>query len=254
MGTPERWLLTGRLAGTAVEHVVEISDAGLQRRFVWTVDDELVVDRKTSDDRVVLDGGERGALGLRMPTLVGPARRVTWWAPDQPGSVESEPLTAAHLGVGGLDLDPEPGSKAAEREAWIRAHPRQYAARRTAAAIAKVVVPLVLLWLLARVALPAIPWPEWSIPWPSIPWPQIPWPSIPWPDWRIPWPDFSLPQVTVPAWLRWILENAKYVVPVVIATVLAQRELKRRRDQDDRKRDEQERDEQKRDEAEGQAD
>lgn len=233
MGTPERWLLTGRVGDTPVEHVVEISDAGLQRRFVWTVDGEPVVETRTSDDRVVLDGGEHGALRLRMPTFVGPARRVTWWAPDQEGTLESEPLAAAHVGVGGVDLDPEPGSRAAEREAWIRAHPRQYTARRTGAAVAKVVAPLVLLWLLARFALPAIPWPDWDIPWPD--W-SIPWPQVPWPDWDIPWPQVPLPEVTVPAWLRWVLDHAKYVVPVVVAAVLAQREIKRRREQDERKR------------------
>ncbi|WP_185994317.1 hypothetical protein [Nocardioides campestrisoli] len=224
----ERWLLThdGRA------HVVELTEAGFQRAITWTVDDEEVASEKTSDDTVTLDGGDHGAVKLKLPTFVGPARRVTWWG-GEPGKPA---LAAATLGIGGLDFDPEPGSKAAEREAWIREHPTQYAVRRTAAAVAGVVVPIVLIWLLGRFALPNIPWPD--IPWPKIPWPDwsIPWPTIPWPDWSIPWPEWSLPDWSLPAWLQSLLDLLKYVWPVLLAAALAQREIKRRRDQDARKR------------------
>ncbi len=223
MTDPERWFLTHE----GLEHVVEIEDAGLSRRITWTTDGMKTAARKTAEDRVVLDGGDHGAIGLRLATFVGPTRRVTWWD----AALELGAVGAAHTGMGGIDLDPEPGSKAAQREAWIRAHPRQYAIRRTSAAVAKVLVPLLLLWLLARFALPAIAWPDWDIPWPS-----IPWPSIPWPDWGfdIPWPNWSLPEI--PDWLRSLLDKVKYVWPVAIALVLARAELKRRRDQDERKR------------------
>lgn len=226
MAEPERWYLTHE----GVEHALLIEDAGLGRRLTWTVGDEEVATKKTSEEKVTLDGGEHGVLGVRLPTFVGPARRVTWWGdePDLPA------MGAALLGRGGVDFDPEPGSKAAERESWIREHPRQYAVRRTAAAVGGVVVPIVLVWLLARFALPAIPWP--AIPWPNVPWPSIPWPdwSIPWPS--IPWPDWNLPDWSLPAWLRSLLDLLKYLWPVLLAAGLAQREVKRRREQDARKR------------------
>ena len=39
--------------------------------------------------------------------------------------------------------------------------------------------------------------------------------------------------VSLPGWLRWILQHAKYVVPILIAFGLAQAEIKRRRKQDE---------------------
>jgi hypothetical protein len=213
----ERWLLThvGR------QHVVEIADAGLRRRLTWLVDGTQAAGRTTSDERVVLDGGDFGAVGVRLPTFTGPARRVTWYPPDAGlGAV-----AAAHAGLGGVDLDPESGSRAAAREAWIRAHPNRHAARRAGTAVLGVLLPLLGLWLLARID---IPWPDISIPWPD--WDL---PSIPWPDLSIPWPDWDLPEL--PAWVRELLDKAKYVGPVVVAFVLARAEVRRRRAQDERK-------------------
>jgi hypothetical protein len=219
----ERWHLR---VGPS-EHVVEIGEAGLGRVVTWLRDGCEVASRRSSEDKVVLDGGDSGALRVQLPQLVGPARRVTWYSPEESLGA----LAAAHTGLGGTDLDPEPGSKAAQREAWIREHPRQYAARRTAAAAAAVLVPLLLLALLSRIHLPwptlDISWPSWDLP--SIPWPDIPWPDIPWPD--ISWPD--LPQV--PEWVREVIEKAKYVWPVLLAFVLARAEIRRRRRQDEQK-------------------
>lgn len=221
--TPERWLLTWESA----EHAVEIDDAGLGRRITWTIDGEEIATKKTSDDKVVLDGHERGAIAVRLPTFIGPARRVTWWD----GDTELGAAAAALTGIGGVDLDPEPGSKAAVREEWIRAHPRKYAARRTAVAVAGVAVPLIVLWLLAQIPILEIDWPDWDI---NIPWPDIPWPDIPWPT--ISLPEFSLFDFTVPEWVKAVADKAKYVWPVVLAAVLANREVARRRRQDERKR------------------
>ena len=89
--------------------------------------------------------------------------------------------------------------------------------------ISGVLLPLVLVGLLGRVVID-IPWPD--IDWPdlpAIPWPDITWPSIQWPDWQL------------PAWLRWVLDHAKYIVPVVVASVLAKREVGRRRNHDARR-------------------
>ncbi|WP_369140969.1 hypothetical protein [Modestobacter versicolor] len=218
--SPERWLLTS--AGH--EHSVEIAEAGLRRRIGWTVDGTAVATTTTSDERVVLDGGAHGAVGVRLPAFTGPARRVTWWSPD----AELGAVAAAHTGLGGTDLDPEPGSKAAAREAWIRAHPDLHAARRTGAAVLGVLLPIVALWLLTRVD---VPWPDLDLP--AIPWPDWDLPAVPWPDLSIPWPDWDLPEL--PAWVREVLDKAKYVVPVLIAFALARGEVRRRRAQDERK-------------------
>jgi hypothetical protein len=212
---PERW----RLVHEGHEHVVEIADAGLRRAVTWRVDGTEVGDRRTTDKRVVISGGERGAVRVQLPEFVGPARRVTWYSTD--GALDAE--AAARTGLGGLDLVPDPGSKAAAREAWIREHPRLYVARRVATAVLSALVPLLVLWLLSQV----------RIPWPSI--------SIPWPDWRlpsIPLPDLpDLPDLPeLPAWLRALLDRLEYVWPVVLALGLGYSEVKRRRQQDERRR------------------
>ena len=130
----ERW----RLDHDGREHVVEIADRGLRRSITWLVDGAEVASRRTTEERIVLDGGEPGAVGVRLPTFVGPARRVTWYPPGG----ELGAAAAAQVGLGGVDLDPEPGSTAAAREAWILAHPYRHATRRTGAAVLGVLLPL----------------------------------------------------------------------------------------------------------------
>ncbi|WP_380169031.1 hypothetical protein [Jannaschia sp. R86511] len=225
MAEVERWSLEhhGR------SHVVLVEASGWGRRLQWRVDGGLVAERRTSDEKVHLAPGgdapaDAGALVLRFG-WVGPARRVTLFGPSD----DLDASARALVGVGGVDLRPDPGSPAARRQAWIATHPRLHTARQTAVAVAAVVVPLLLTWLLARFAF-SLPWPDWDlprIPWPDIPWPQIPWPRIPWPDitWpRVPWPDVSLPW-----WVEEALSYARYVVPVAIAFALARREVRRHR-------------------------
>jgi len=155
----------------------------------------------------------RGAL----PTL-GKARRATWFAADEDAQ--------ALAGLGGIDLVPEPGSAAAAYEDRVRLHPTRYAAIATAGGIAKVVVPLLLGLVAIRFAV-NIPWPD--VPLPDLPdLPEVPWPEIPWPD--LPRPDF--PDLSLPGWVRWLLDKAKYVWPVLLAYVVARAEIKRRRKQD----------------------
>ena len=218
MGETERW----RLHDGEREHVVEITEAGLARRLTWLVDGEEVATKKTSEDRAVLDGEGVGAVGVRLPRLTGPARRVTLF----------EDEARAHTGLGGTDLDPEPGTRAAAREEWIRAHPHQHTARRTAVAVAGVVGPLLLFWLLSRIVV-AVPWPDVDLP--SIPWPDLP--GIPWPDLpAIPWPDVDLPSIPWPDVPDWVETAAKLVGPVLLAFLLARGEVRRRHQQDERKR------------------
>ena len=218
MGETERW----RLRDGEREHVLEIDEAGLKRRLTWLVDGEQVATATTSDERVVLDGEAAGALGVRLPTFTGPARRVTL----------HEDEVRAHAGVGGTDLDPEAGSKAAAREEWIRAHPHLHTARRTAVAVARVGAPFVVLWLLSRIVVD-IPWPDVDLP--SLPLPDLP--RIPWPDLpSIPWPDIDLPSIPWPDVPGWVETAAKLLGPVLLAFVLARGEVRRRRQQDERKR------------------
>lgn len=224
----ERWTLEheGRT------HVVEVDPAGLGRSITWRCDDELVVERRTWDDTVRLvppdDAGTPGAVRLRFGAF-GPARRVTWYDTTE----HLDAASVAELGVGGYDLLPEPGSKAALRDAWIDAHPNLHTAKRTATALLGVLLSLLTAWLLARFALPAIPWPDWDLP--RIPWPDWDLPSIPWPQIdlpRIPWPDWDL---ALPWWVKEVGEYAKYVVPIVVAFAVAQSEVRRRRAQRERR-------------------
>lgn len=181
---------------------------------------------RTSDNRVVLDGEDHGAIGVRLPSLAGPARRVTLYDP----SSELGAVTSAHAGVGGVDFDPVPGSAAARREAWIRAHPRRHTFRRGGGAALGLIGPLVLVWLWRRLGLSL---PDWSLPLPRIPWPDVPWPDLP----DIPWPNWSLPDLPdLPGVPPWGGEAARYLGPVLIAVGVATGENRRRRTQDEAKR------------------
>ena len=199
-------------------HELTTSEAGLSRRLEWRIDDELVVEKKSSDDRVRLSHGDH-ALDVRF-SMLGAGRRATLHTAD-----DGENATArAELGVGGVDLVPAPGSPAEKREQWIRDHPRLHTVRARLGGTAGIVVPLVIAWLLARFA--------FSIDLPGIPLPNLP--SIPLPDLpQIPWPDWSLPDWSLPGWVREVLDVLTFVFPVVLAFVLARAEVKRRRKQDE---------------------
>ena len=201
-------------------HRVEVTGE-VVRTLRWWVDDELVVEKKSMDDKLTVtrEGGQ--ALTVRHSSLGAP-RRATLYD-DQP---------TALVGLGGLDLVPEEGSRAALWERRVVEHPRRHTVLATLGAAAGVIVPIVLLAIVLPL-LSRIPWPDIDIPLPdlpSIPWPDLP--SIPWPDLpSIPWPDVDLPDWALPGWMRWVLEHAKYVVPVVVAFVVARGEIRRRRQQ-----------------------
>ncbi|RYB95296.1 hypothetical protein EUA93_13680 [Nocardioides oleivorans] len=211
----ERW----DVAHDGHHHVVTIEQGALVRHVTWTRDDAQVATKKTSDETIVVTSPEGGAVRLKFP-LVGPARRVTLH--------ESE--AAAHTGLGGTDLEPEAGSKAAARADWIGRHPHLHTVRQTVVAAAGVGVPILLVWLLTLVPWPSldIPWPDIdlpSIPWPSIPWPSIPLPSISWPS--IPWP--SIPWPDLPDLPPWVDTVRKFAIPILIAFFIARGEVKRRK-------------------------
>lgn len=210
------WALT--VEGT--HHRVEVRGS-FPRRVRWFVDGECVAEKKSSEDVLRLTHPEHGTVGVWHSAL-GRARRASLFrAEDGAPPASAKALT----GLGGLDLTPEPASPAAAHEARVRAHPRRYALVQTLGGVARVVLPLVVALLLARLAF-SIDWPDWDLPLPSVPLPSIPWPSVP-------WPSIDLPEVRVPGWVQWLLEHAKYVVPVLIAFGLAQAEVRRRRTQDE---------------------
>jgi len=195
-------------------HRVELS-SGLLPLISWTVDGEPVASKKVTGERTTLTetrDDERGAarLVVRTTRFATKPRRATVLGPDEL--------------VGGVDLTPAPGSPAAIHHDKVLAHPRRYTALATLGAAAGVIVPIVVIALLARLAT-KIPWPD--IPWPDLP--GIPWPSIDLPS--IPWPDVDLPEVALPGWVEFVLDNAHYVVPVIVAFVLARAEIRRRQGQ-----------------------
>ncbi|MEU6137726.1 hypothetical protein [Nocardioides sp. NPDC047086] len=202
-------------------HHLEVT-GDIVRRFVWTVDAEEVLTKKTADDRARLESKDHGSL-LVIHSALGTPRRATYFEPGED--------LAGMAGIGGLDLTPEPGSRAAAYERRVIDHPKRYALIETlggaAGVLGGIVVAAVVAWIVARVSLPNIDIPLPNVPdlpdLPDLPLPDLP--SIPWPS--IPWPD--LPDVQVPEWVKWVANHLKYIWPVILAFVLAQGEIKRRR-------------------------
>lgn len=211
-------------------HRVETSVGdGWKNSATWWVDDEeLATATSAAADNLYLVADEEhaladevGAVRARFTTLSKPVR-ATWFEGER-----SVAEAKAQVGVGGLDLVPEPGSPAAVREERMRARPRLYAARHVAAGVGKAVIPILLAALAARFVV-SIPWPDWdlpSIPMPDLDLPTIPWPSIDLPS--IPWPDWS-----APGWLVWVLDHLKYILPILAGLLLARAEIMRRLHQD----------------------
>jgi hypothetical protein len=181
-------------------HRVEVRGGALRRYTQWFVDDVQVAAKGSIEGKLRLTSEEHGDLVVRYSAL-------------------GAPLSAT---VAGVDLVPVPGSAAERHEQRVRANPNRYAATQTAGGVARVVVPIVLTVLLARLAF-SIDWPDWNLP--DLPdLPDVPWPDL---------PDIPVPDVTLPGWLRWILENAHCVIPVLVAFALARAEIRRRRTQDE---------------------
>jgi hypothetical protein len=214
MATDQVWTLTreGR------EHRV-VASTSAAHRVHWYVDGELRAEKKTWDDKVTVAATDGAGKLLVRYSGLGAPRRATLYGPDDEA--------AALTGLGGVDLVPEPGSKAAAYERRVLDHPTRFALIATAGGVAKVVVPILFALVAVRLAI-HLPWPHLPrIPGPDLPdLPRVPWPSIPLPD---------LPDVHPPDWLLWLLDKVKYVWPIVLAYVLARAEIKRRREQERRR-------------------
>lgn len=192
------------------------AEGSTRHRVRWYVDDELVAERAALDDTFRLtteEPHEAGGLLVRFSGLGAP-RRATLFPP---GDALEGRLAS---GLGGVDMVPEEGSPAALHEQKVLAHPTRYTIIQTAGGVARVVVPLLVVALLARLA--------FSFDWPDVPLPDLPRPDLP----DIPWPDvpsIPLPDWSVPHWVEDALGYAKYVGPVVLAFVVARAEIARRR-------------------------
>jgi hypothetical protein len=167
------------------------------------VDGAVVAETKTDGPRTKLVGGDV-EVRVVMP----------WWG----GSIKRAELVRD--GGPALRLRPAPGTRAARRDAFERAHPRLFAARHVARGVTKALLAVVGVAFLFRLVLPAIPWPDIDLP-------DIPWPLVDLPE--IPWPSIDLPDVALPAWVREVLNSAKIWGPILVGVVLAVRELRRRR-------------------------
>ncbi len=226
MSEPERW----HLEHAGVHHELEVSTPVFRQRTVWRVDGEVVAEKTTGEERTVLFAAGRGAMGLHFTTL-GMVRRATWF------DVENEvtAVAANQIPAGGIELEPEPGTKGARRVQWRRDHPGLYRARQTMVAAIAVALGALATWLVPRLLalvpdfnfelpfdLPSIPWPDWDLP--QIPWPDIPWPNIDLPN--IDLPNIDLPGL--PGWVWTVLGVAKYVVPVLFALAIATAETRKR--------------------------
>lgn len=241
----QRW----HLSAHGRRHRVEVTGS-FTRTVTWFVDDRQIAVERSSKGSLQLKPGDRldashptkdathttkgpppieepdlGAMTVKFNAL-GAVKRATW----QPAGGDAKANARDLLGTDGLDLDPEPGSAAAVREERIRRHPRRYAAVAVTLAVAKLVLPLVVGLLAIRLAV-SIPWPDWNLP--SVPLPSIDLPAIPWPD--VDLPSIPFPDVQLPGWMKWLLDKAQFVWPVILALVLARAELRRRRQQDELK-------------------
>lgn len=184
---------------------VDAVDAGLGRRVVWRIDGVAVAERTSGAERLHLAAEGEGRMEMRF-TRLGRGRRATLHPPD---------------GGAAVDLEPEPGSRAARYEERARLHPRRHEALAVAGAVAGVVLPVLLALVAVRFAI--------SLPFPHLGLPSIPRPDLP----RVPLPD--LPDWSPPGWVRATLDAARYVVPVLIAWGIARAEIRRRREQDRRR-------------------
>lgn len=181
---------------------------------------EVVPDAITERDRVrlLVDGetvAETKANGKRT-VLAGEDFEVRAVMPFWGGSVTSASLVPAGEEDVRIELEPEPGTRAARRAGFARRHPELYAARHVLQGAAQVAAAIIGFTFLLRL-IPAIPWPSVDLPdLPSIDLPDIPLPNI-----QI--------DIAMPGWVEAVLDSKPYWVPILVGFVLAMRELDRRK-------------------------
>ncbi|HET6391262.1 MAG TPA: hypothetical protein VFG13_00430 [Blastococcus sp.] len=141
-------------------------------------------------------------------------------------------LPAALSKVAGLaaservPFEPAPGTFAARLRRFQREHPHLWAARHVVLATCRVLAGLLGVVLFLQLVLrQLLAWLSDHLP--DLDLPDIPWPDVDLPS--IPWPDVDLPDVSLPGWLLALVGTAKFWVPILVAVVLAVREVRRRK-------------------------
>jgi hypothetical protein len=120
-------------------------------------------------------------------------------------------------------FDGPPGSPAARRFALQQSRPALYAARHVAFAIARVLATVAGVGAIVNAAI------DWIFAlFPHVELPHVDLPDIDLPD--INWPHIDPPHIDLPGWVKAVLSTDPYWVPVIVAVVIARRELRRRRE------------------------
>lgn len=173
--------------------------------------------------RLFVDGEQVGETkrNERRITVEADGLVVTTWLSRLGTSIQRAELVAGE-GTAPIPLEPEPGTRAARREAWARRHPGLYSARHAAAGVGEVLLGVIGIALFLPLLLRLLP--DVAIDLPSI---DLPLPSIDLPSIDLPLPSIDLP--ALPGWARAILDTTKYWVPILIGVAFALREYDRRK-------------------------
>jgi len=228
------------------EGLLELSTrrAGL-RTCATVLRDGVPIAEETGFVRVLVPlaaGQDDGPTVLVLAPAPGVVSRAMLLVP-RPGAAEDDPLdgtvrnAVAELPTAlakvatlarseRFPFEPAPGTLAAWVQRLQREHPRLWAARHVVLATGRVLAGLLGLVVLVQVLLRQV------LGWLADRLPDVDLPSIPFPDVdlpSIPWPDVDLPDVSLPGWLLVLLGTAKFWVPILVAVVLAVREVRRRK-------------------------
>jgi len=186
---------------------LSVDASGWRHQFRVHRDGDLAMEKTSNDQRLSLrlETGER--VDVRLNAL-GRVRRATLVSDD----VE-------------LDMDAEPGSKAARRQAAQREHPVRYAGLHVLEGVGAVLLTVLGIGAIIRYLLQPLLELLPSVDLPTLPLPDLP--DIPWPD--IPLPD--LPSFELPGWVQALLESKPYWLPIVIGVGAMVYEIRRQKRQ-----------------------
>ena len=167
-----------------------------------------------------------------VPGVAGRAMLLLPCTDGAPDGRAADELPAALTKVAGLaratrvPFEPAPGTFAARLGRFQLAHPHLWAARHVVLATGRVLAGLLGIVLVLQLVLrQVLAWISDRLP--DLDLPDVPWPDVDLPS--IPWPDVDLPDVSLPGWLLVLVGTAKFWVPILVAVVLAVREVRRRK-------------------------